>query len=255
MTTCFYTVCDTLLQQGLPNSRNLDFQGFVNSFKRFHPEIELKIFNQHDMAEHGVNYYNSKPTFGRILSEQYDLVVNLDADHYIMARLDEILDGGYDVACPANFNQTDNLVGIKVSSGITGEANKEWLVNEVEFLQGGLIASPNKDFWRHYEYATQQHYKKFHCFENDILNLVAYLYPYKVKVLDGHCDYRNPEHNCWYGCSIINKEPNAYIQDGKVMLEGKQIKCYHFGHGSAKRTYTDIFSPDVSEFIKTNIIS
>lgn len=254
MTICFYTICDTKLQQGLPNSRNLDFKGFISSFKRWHPDIELKIFDQTDMLLHGVNFYNSKATFGRILSEQYDLVVNIDADHLIMARLDEILAADYDIGCPANFNETDNLVGIKVSSGITGEANKGWMVDEVQFLQGGIIASPNKGFWKHFEFATQQHYQKFHCFENDILNLVAYLYPYKVKVLDGDCDYRKPEHNCWYGCSVINKEPKAYVDNGKIMLEGKQIKAYHFAFGSAKRRYDEIFSPEVSEFIKNNII-
>ncbi len=254
MKICFFTICDQQLQKGLPNSRNLDFTGFVNSFRRFHPDIPLIIYDHHDMNIQGVNYYCAKAKFGRILSEQYDLVVNIDADHVIMARLDEILAADYDIAAPANFNETNNLVGIKVSSGITGEANKGWLVDEVSFLQGGLIASPNKDFWKHYEYCTQQHYKKFHCFENDILNLVAYLYPYKVKVLDGHCDYRNPEHNCWYGCSIINKEPNAYVQDGKIMLEGKPIKAYHHAHGSAKRLYSDIFSEEVSNFIRDNII-
>ena len=254
MTICFYTICDSQLQKGLPNSRNLDFAGFVNSFRRFHPGIELKIFDQNDMSTQGVNYYNAKAVFGRILSEKYDLVVNIDSDHYCMQRFDEILAADYDVACPANFNETDNLVGIKVSSGITGEANKCWLVDEVNFLQGGIIASPNKEFWRHFEYATQQHYQKFHCYENDVLNLVAYLYPYKVKVLDGNCDYRDPAHNCWYGCSIINKEPKAYIENDKIMLEGKPIKAYHFAHGSAKRKYSDIFSPEVSEFIKTNII-
>lgn len=255
MTTVFFSVCDSNLQRGLPNSRNLDFPGFINSFKRFHPDIELIVFNEVDMQREGVNFYNAKARFGRILSEKYDLVVNVDADHYAFDRWEEILNGGYDIACPANFNETNNLVGIKVSSGITGEANKVWLVDEIEFLQGGLIASTSKQFWEHYEFATNKHYQKFHCYENDVLNLVAYLYPYKVKVLDGHCDYRNKHHNCWYGCSVINKEPKSYIENGKIMLEGKPIKAYHFAHGSGKRRYDEIFSPEVSEFIKNNIIA
>lgn len=254
MKTVFFTVCDTILQRGLPNSRNLDFAGFRNSFKKFHPEIELIVYNESDLAKHGLNYYNAKATFGRILSETYDLVVNVDSDTYFFDRCEEILKGDYDIACPANYNETDNLVGIKVSSGITGEANKGWIVSEVEFLQGGLIASPNKDFWKHYEYAVDKHYQKFHCYENDVLNLVAYLYPYKVKVLDGNCDFRKPEHKMWYGCSIINKERFAYIDNGKIMLEGKPIKLYHFAHGSAKRKYQDIFNSAVSNLIK-NIIS
>ncbi len=254
MTVCFYSICDSSLQKGLPNSRNLDFEGFRNSFRRFHPEITLVIYSEKDLAYHGVNYLNAKAKLGRILSETYDLVVNVDADHYFLARCDEILAGDFDIACPANFNETDNLVGIKVSSGITGEANKCWLVDEVQFLQGGLIASTSKQFWRHYEFAVNKHYQKFHCYENDVLNLVAYSYPYKLKILDGDCDYRKPEHKQWYGCSIINKEKNCYIENDKIMLEGKPVKAFHFAHGSAKKIYSDIFNPEVSEFIKNNII-
>ncbi len=254
MTTCFFTVCDSQLQKGLPNSRNLDFKGFINSFKRFHAEIPLIIFDETHLAKYGLNYLNAKATLGRVLSEEFDLVVNIDADHIVMDRLDEILNVDYDLAAPANFNQTDNLVGIKVSSGITGEANKNWLINEVEFLQGGLIASANRGFWQHYEYTTKKYYDKFHCYENDILNLVAYLYPYKVKVLDGHCDYRRPEHTQWFGCSIISKEKKCYIENGKIMLEGKLVKLYHFAHGSAKKRYDQVFNEEVSKFIKENII-
>ena len=133
MKTVFYTVCDSQLQRGLPNARNLDFEGFMNSFKKFHPDIEMVVYNEKDMFKHKVNYYNSKATFGRMLSEYFDLVVNVDADHYFFDRCEEILSADYDVACPANFNETDNLVGIKVSSGITGEGNKNWLVSEVDF--------------------------------------------------------------------------------------------------------------------------
>lgn len=245
MNTCFFTIVDTVLQRGLPNSRNLDFAGFMNSFRRFHPDIPMIIYNEADMQLRGVNYYNAKAAFGKMLSETYDLVVNVDADHYFLARCDEILAADYDVACPINFNVTDNLVAINVKSGINGGAKEQTLVSVQEFLQGGLIASPNKSFWNHYEYAVKKYWDKFHCFENDVLNLVAYLYPYNVKVLDK---------NCFYGCSIIAKEQKCIVENGKIMCEGKPVKAYHFAHGSAKRGYADIFSPEVSEFIKNNII-
>jgi len=254
MKTIFFTICDSQLQKGLPNSRNLDFSGFMNSFKKFHPDIEMRVFNETHMAELGVNYYNAKATFGELLSRDYDLVVNVDADHYFFDRCDEILAGDYEVACPANFNETDNLVGIKVSSGITGEGNKNWIVTEQEFLQGGLIASTSKQFWAHYKNCADKYYNLFVCFENDILNLVAYLYPYKVKVLDGHCDYRNAAHERWYGCSIINKEKHCVVENGKIMCEGKPVRAYHFAHGGAKKKYSDVFPAEVSEFIQQNII-
>lgn len=253
MKTIFFTICDTSLQRGLPNSRNLDFKGFMRSFKKFHPEIEMKVFDETDLKKYGVNYYNSKATFGEMLSREYDLVVNVDADTYWFARCEEILNGVYDVACPANFNETNNLVGIKVGSGITGEGNPNWLITEEMFLQGGLIASTSKQFWQHYKFCTDKFYNKFVCFENDILNLVAYLYPYNVKVLDGHCDYRSELHRRWYGCSIINKESKCVVDDNKLMCDGKQVMAYHFAHGSAKKKFTDVFPKEAHSFIQSII--
>lgn len=255
MKTVFFTICDSQIQNNPVNSRNLDFVGFMNSFKKFHPDIPMMVFDEHDMKKHGVNYYNAKATFGALLSKEYDLVVNVDADHYFFTRCVEILMANYDVACPANFNETDNLVGIKVSSGINGESNHRYLVDTVQFLQGGLIASPSKIFWQQYKYAADKYYDKFVCLENDVLNLVAYLYPYNLKVLDGHCDYRNKLHTQWYGCSIINKEKKCVVQAGRIMCEGKPVIAYHFAHGGAKKKYTEVFSEEVSLFIQQNIIA
>lgn len=255
MKTIFFTVCSRDFQNERQNSHKLDYVGFMNSFKKFHPDIEMRVFDERDLQKHGLNVLNAKAAFGQILSKDYDLVVNVDADHYFFDRLEEILAADYDIAAPANFNEANNVVGIKVTSGLHGEANKNWLIDEVDFLQGGLIASPNPQFWGHYAYAAEKHYQKFHCAENDVLNLVAYLYPYKIKVLDGHLDYRNAAHKMFYGCSIIGKEHRAYMEGDKIMIEGKQVKAYHFAHGSAKRVYSDIFPTDVSEFIKQNIIS
>lgn len=213
----------------------------------------MKVFDEHDMAKHGVNFYNAKATFGELLSRDYDLVVNIDADHYIFDRLDEILIGDYDVACPANFNASGNVVGIKVSSGVTGNGKHDWLINEEEFLQGGLIASPSKQFWQHYKYATDKYYNRFVCYENDVLNLVAYLYPYKVKVLDGHYNYQNKEHKQWYGCSIIGKESKCHVENDTLICESKPVKAYHFAHGSAKKNYQDIFPSQTHSFIQSII--
>lgn len=252
--TVFFTIADTKLQNNT-NARNLDFDGFVKSFKRFHPEHELVVFDETHLKLQGLNYYNAKASFGRMLSENYDLVVNVDADHYFFDRAHEILAGDYDIACPANFNITDNLVGINVKSGINGASNEQVLISVTDFLQGGLIASPNKQFWKHYEYAVNKYYNKFVCFENDVLNLVAYLYPYEVKVLEGATHFREKGRTCWYGCSIIGREKDCYIQNNLIMLDGLPVKAYHFAHGGGKKKYNEVFNNEVSEFIKQNIIN
>lgn len=248
MTTAFYTIAERAIISGEPK-RNIDFNGFMNSFKKFHPDIPMLFFDEKHMAKLGVNFYNAKAAFGAMLiNEGYDLVVNTDCDIYYMDRCEEILSADYDIAAPLNDNITGNVVGIKVCSGLRGESKPVDLVSCKDYLQGGLIASPSKQFWAHYDYASRKHYDKFVCLENDILNIVATTYPYKVKELD------NAAAKCWYGCSIIGKEKACYIENGKIMCEGKPVKAYHFAHGGAKKKYSELFSPEVSEFIRTNII-
>lgn len=253
MRVIFFTICDTKLQGGLPNARSLDFTGCMNSFKRFHPDIEMRVFNENDLAERGLNYYNAKGLLGYQLSLEYDLVVNIDADHYIFSRLDEILAADYDVACPANYNQTDNLVGIKATSGINGLSDQADFIGVKEYLQGGLIAATDTVFWNHYQHATQKFYERFVCKENDVLNIVAHTFPYRVKVLDGNVDFNHPAHNCFYGCGVYPRESLAYIENDKLMVDGKPVKAYHFAHGGGKRNYKEVFPASTHDYIKSII--
>ena len=58
---------------------------FINSFKRFHPDIDLVVFRQDTVDKlfetKGINWYQAKPYFAELLYDKYDLVVNMDADH------------------------------------------------------------------------------------------------------------------------------------------------------------------------------
>ena len=106
MKTAIYTICDTALQRSPNNARNLDYAGFIKSLAKAHPNVDVITFDETDLQKHNLNYLNAKATFGRILSAEYDLVVNMDADHYVFEPLTEIMEADYDVACPANFNMT-----------------------------------------------------------------------------------------------------------------------------------------------------
>lgn len=189
----------------------------VNSFKRWHPDIDLVVFRQDVIdkvfKEKNINFYMAKPTFAKLLTPYYKTVCNLDADHIILARLEEIIKGDYDVGAPINKNDYEN----------TSVEN----VNEDMFLQGGLIASTRPEFWDIWEVANKNA-MNYKCKENDVMNLVIYNNPIinkmKLKIFDKDKDY--------YGCKSLNRESEFYLKDGKVMCRKEQVYCYHAAKGA-----------------------
>ena len=191
----------------------------INSFKRFHPKIDLIIFRQDiidEIMKDGINFYNAKPTFAKILSPYYDLVVNVDADHIFLDRCEEILKGDYDIACPINKNDFEN----------TSVEN----VTEDMYLQGGLVASTKQSFWDIWEMENKKA-MSYKCKENDIMNLVIYNEPIiklmKLKVLDKDYGY--------YGCKSLGREGEFYMKDNKVMCRREQVYLYHVARGGIQK--------------------
>lgn len=209
MKTVFFTIVDD--RHYYPEGTHI----FINSFKKFHPDIDLVVFRQ-DMvdkvfAEKGINFYQAKPTFAKLLTDKYDLVVNIDADHVVTGRLEAILKGDYDVGAPWNFNDYEN-------------ASFENIKEEM-YLQAGIVASTNKKFWDVWEEENKKAMDYLRK-ENDILNLVVYnLMPeLKLKIFDKEGEY--------YGCKSLGREPEFYIENDKLMCRGEQVRAYHFARGN-----------------------
>jgi len=192
----------------------------INSFKRFHPDIDLIVFRQ-DMVdrvfkERGVNFFNAKPTFAKLLTSYYDLIVNIDADCIVCGRLDAILAQDYDFGTAWNFNDYENR-------------HIEEITDEM-YLQAGLVASRDKKFWDIWEEANKEAWK-YQCAENDILNFIAYRNPYlkklRLKIFDKEKDY--------YGCKSLNREKEATrTEDGRIQIRGEDLKIYHHAKGQVK---------------------
>ena len=74
---------------------------FVNSFKRFHPDIPLVIFRQDWVDKiidgHDVNWLNAKPMFAKLLTDKYECVINMDVDQVVLGRMDEMFTNDYDI--------------------------------------------------------------------------------------------------------------------------------------------------------------
>lgn len=188
---------------------------FINSFKRFHPDIDLIVYRQ-DMIdkvfkEKNINFYQAKPTFAKLLTSQYDLIVNIDADTVITGRLREVFDNvDYEIGGAWNFNDYENASFENIT--------------EKMYLQAGMVASTNKKFWSVWEVENLDAMKYLRK-ENDVLNLVAYnhLPELKLKIFDEKKDY--------YGCKSLGREPEFYIENDKLMCREEQILAYHFARG------------------------
>lgn len=189
---------------------------FVNSFLRFHPDIDLVVFRQDKVNEtmkDGIDFYNAKPTFAKLLTDKYDLVVNIDADTVITGRLTEVFDNvDYEVGGAWNKNDYEDAEFGNITADM--------------YVQAGMVASTNKKFWDLWE----EENKLANLFirkENDTLNLVWYNNPetkkMKKKIFDKKKDY--------YGCKSLGREPEFYIQDDKLMCRKEQVKAYHFARG------------------------
>jgi hypothetical protein len=209
----------------------------VNSFKRFHPDIDLVVFGQFDIdrlfREKGINWFQAKPYFAELLMHDYDLVVNMDADHVITGRMKEVFDNvDYDVAMPWNYNDYEN-------------ASFENITEEM-YLQAGLVASTSKDFWLAWQKKNEtamDYLRK----ENDTVNLLLYndMPELKLKALDKKKDY--------YGCKALGREPKFRVQEDMLMCMGEQVLCYHFARGGQfpKLDFDNMpLTPEVQKWLK-----
>ena len=210
MKKCAFTIVDDRVYY--PGGTHI----FINSFKRFHPDIPLVVFRQNTIEkvfkEKKINFYQAKPTFAKLLVKEYDLIVNMDCDHVVTGRMTEVFDKtDYDVGFPWNFNDYENAAFENIT--------------EKMYLQAGMVASTSKEFWDRWEemnIRAMQYLRK----ENDIVNLLVYnvMPELGLKIFDKKKDY--------YGCKSLGREPEFYIEDDKLMCRKEQVLCYHHARGS-----------------------
>lgn len=189
----------------------------VNSFRRFHPDIDLVVFRQDTVdklfKDKGINWYNCKPYFSELLEDQYDLICNIDADTVITGRLTEVFDKvDYSVGAAWNYNDYENASFKNIT--------------EKMYLQAGMVASTSHEFWEVWRKANLDAMKYIRK-ENDVLNLVVYndskIKKLNLKIFDEKKDY--------YGCKSLGREPQFYIENDKLMCRKEQIFAYHFARG------------------------
>lgn len=209
----------------------------VRSFKHFHPDVPFKVFNQSDInkakSENGKWLWYA--IAGEMLSKEYDLVIQIDADSIICDRIDEVLKGDFEVAGVLNgSNEGFQTTGVGIG--------------QVQYLNAGLVASTSKAFWTEWKEKTLRDWKNYPYGEQDVFNHIFYSGKYKTKVLDP------VDGNLYYGSSSCGQWHKTYVAGDKVMLNGKTIKVLHFAGQASQRKFNFVeFPPVVQGKIKSLI--
>jgi len=226
MKTCFFAIISDLYYY------NAGGHKFVNSFKRFHPYIDLIVYRQ-DMIDHLIDYdldvsrgseyidsqgnrkipfFIAKAVFGKILAKKYEKVVHVDGDTVIAGRLTEVLKDDWEIGGVWNYNDLENA-SLKN-------------VTEEMYIQCGMVGSTKPRFWELWEEANIEA-ANYPRLENDTLNLMIYNHPeakrMKLKIFDKEKDY--------YGCKSLGREKEMYIENDELMLRNEKVKAYHHAKG------------------------
>lgn len=214
---------------------------FINSFKHFHPHIPLVVFRnptvQRVMAQEGLNWLIAKAAFARRLIDDYELVVDMDADHVVTGYMEAVFDADYDVGAPWNYNDYQ----------LAAYAN----IGHDQYLQGGLIASRSRRFWEIFDKESRDHWREHGSHENNTLNMIWYHNPEVVAmrrlVFDRDRDY--------YGCKSLNREPEFYIRNDELWCRGERVFAYHHAKGPPAMPKLQFdrmpFSPEVRSWLKS----
>ena len=231
----------------------------INSFYKFHPDVPLYILTDQEVNQEAQtvvpmegSYFN--PLMSRTIADEYELVVHIDTDVIVTDRLDEILEGDYDIAVARN-NSDQGTAGCGPPYHMNGE------VPVHEYANAGLVASTKKEFWDDWVSLNKENYFKMPMHEQDNLNIIIHSGKYKVKWLDpvnkplyyniasAYGDFEK-----WQGHPHMHWESweRIELKDDKLWLDGKLIKMLHYAGGDVfpKFDLTKHFTPEVSEHLK-----
>lgn len=225
-----------------------------NSLAHFHPDIELHIFGDAEIAEFKKTYpwlgwANMDPILCGKLAEDHDLVIHIDADSIVTGKLVDVLSADFDIAGVRNNNDAGMASGLGATFGthIPG-IDARW-----QYLNAGLVASTSKEFWKDFLHHNE-HDAATGFGEQDVWNRLFWSGKYKAKLLDPK------ESNVYYGVAQQLPRPGQpmqdawrqmYMKDGSLYFKDKIVKIIHNagGFGLPKLQYQNWVEPDVKEFL------
>ena len=235
----------------------------VNSFKKFHPEIELHYINDSNLSEYYEKYFKSFELVDHIgivrymlaydimLQNKYDKLIILGCDTITCDRMDEFINNNEDVLATLNYpcqESTDywKTPYFEVSPGVYDHGN----------INADVVCFNNPDALKKVIELSIEHYTYFA--EQGALNELAWVdKSYSVKIVDFPYPTSPVVYNARskgvFGTSMIvngvlakhgpplDGTPSPlkrfYVKDNNLYTgDHKQIKCFHFVEGLGGRS-------------------
>ncbi len=139
------------------SERNQKFlKQFTNSLRKFHPDIELRVFDNPNPQDKDF-WYRAKPIIAcQLFDEGYEVVIGADADQIILGSLSDIIDDteDYDVGVVLN----DPSYPIRV-----------WDIQPI--VNNGLVVLKSKAFAEHWKrLCFTPHFPNYQFREQDLLD-------------------------------------------------------------------------------------
>lgn len=188
------------------------------------------MFTFEEMESFGQKLGSCYAYLGRLLSEEYEHVIQIDSDSIVTGPLNELLEGDYDIAAPLNNSPADPV--------LTVEGIPQHL-----YVNAGLISVKNATIWQewHNMVSVANRYKYI---EQDTLNILLHTSGYKVRRME-------LDTNCYYGTASRGIWKLFRMEEKRLLYNNYLVKIIHWANGEApKLTYkTDGFDPQVVEYL------
>lgn len=260
----------------------------VDSFRRFHPNIDLHYVNDNNFLEYYEKYFKSYDLINHVgivrfmlaydlmLHFGYDKIITLGCDTITCSKLDEFIDD----------DTTDILATLNYPCQ---ESTEYWATPVFEIYPGvydhgninaDIVCFNNKEALKKVIDLSLEHFTHFG--EQGALNELAWVdKSYNVKIVDFPYPTSNVVYNARskgvFGTNMIKKgvlakhgpldgQPSPikhwYVRDNKLYTQDhKQIKCFHYVEGLGGRSNEEFneiindfkyhwFNPETIEFFK-----
>ena len=235
----------------------------LNSFKKFHPDVELHYVNDFNLSEYHEKYFKSFElvdhigivrymlAYDMMLQEKYDKIIVLGCDTITCARMDEFIDNNEDVLATLNYpcqESTDYWTTpyFEIAPGVYDHGN----------INADVVCFNNPAALKKVIDLSVEHFTYFG--EQGALNELAWVdKSYSVKIVDFPYPTSSVVYNARskgvFGTNMIvngvlakygpplDGTPSPlkrfYVKNNKLYTgDHKQIKCFHFVEGLGGRT-------------------